>query len=149
MMKRCSVLLALILSCSAVRGQEQDSPLQGTWTLVQFERGGRKPPEELLKTKPLKMVIKEDTLRMSDGERGEGATFKIDRSRSPHEIDLVFKEGPNEDIERNALGIFELDGDNLKFAWRKDGGPRPKEFSSIPGERTSELIVLKREKGKP
>ena len=57
-------------------------------------------------------------------------------------------EGENEDVRRTALGIYEIDGDNLKFAWRKDGGARPKKFASIPEERTSELVIVKRDKPK-
>jgi uncharacterized protein (TIGR03067 family) len=113
---------------------------------VQTERGGRKPPADKLKS--LKVVIKGNTLRMSDDQGGESGTFKLNRAKKPHEIDLVFKEGPKGDVERTALGIYELDGDNLKLAWRKDGGPRPTEFATVKGERTSELLVLKKEKGK-
>jgi uncharacterized protein (TIGR03067 family) len=140
------VLPALLCFLGAADGQQKDDPLQGSWVVVQMERGGRKPPAELLKS--AKVVIKGNTLRLSDDKRGESATFKLDRAKKPHEIDLVFKEGPKEDVERPALGIYELDGDALKLAWRKDGGPRPKEFASIKGERTSELLILKRDKGK-
>lgn len=138
-------LLVLLGSLGRTDGQEQDDPLQGKWTCTQFERAGKSPTLEQLKT--LKVVIKGNALRMSDdNDRGEGATFKCDQSKKPNEIDLLFKEGPKEDIERKAVGIYELDGDTLKLAWRKDGGPRPTEFASIKGERTSELLILKRAK---
>jgi uncharacterized protein (TIGR03067 family) len=142
------VILLPVLLCSigTADGQKKDDPLQASWAVVQMERGGRNPPADLLKS--MKVVIKGDTLTMSDDKRGESATFKFDRAKKPHEIDLVFKEGPKGDVERTALGIFELDGDSLKLAWRKDGGPRPTEFASIKGERTSEFLILKREKGK-
>jgi uncharacterized protein (TIGR03067 family) len=147
-MKHHAMLLAVMwFYFAAAHGQEKADPLEGNWSVVAFQRGGRKPPEELLPT--LKVVIKGNTLRISDDKgKGEGAIFKLDRAKKPHEIDLVFKEGPKEDVERTALGIYELDGDSLKLAWRKDGGPRPTEFASIKGERTSEFLVLKREKGK-
>jgi uncharacterized protein (TIGR03067 family) len=146
-MRRYVMLLPVFLfSLGPAECQKKDDPLQGNWAVVQTERGGRTPPAELLKT--LKVVFKGNTLRMSDSKRGESATFKLDNAKMPHEIDLVFKEGPNEDVERTALGIYELNGDSLKLAWRKDGGPRPTEFASIKGERTSEFMILKREKGK-
>lgn len=143
-----SMLLAtaLMLSLNPASGAEPQDPLQGTWSIVQMERGGRQPPQELIKSSKIKMVIKGNTLRISDNNRGEGATFTLDNSKKPHTIDLVFKEGPNEDVERKALGIYEIDGANLKFAWHKDGGPRPTKFKSIKGDRTSELWVLKRRK---
>jgi uncharacterized protein (TIGR03067 family) len=128
--------------------QKDADPLQGTWTAVHFERAGREFPKEILEQGRHKVVIKGDTLRMTDGKRGEGATFKRDSTKNPHTIDLVFMEGEKEDIKRTALGIYEIDGDNLKFAWRKDGGKRPTKFVSIPDERTSELVILKRDKSK-
>jgi uncharacterized protein (TIGR03067 family) len=146
MMKRHALVAAVMLcSFGAVNGQEKN-PLQGNWIVVQTERGGRKPPAEFLKT--LKVVIKGDKLEMSDAKRGETGVFKLDPAKKPKEIDLVFSEGPQGNVKRTALGIYELDGETLKLAWRKDGGPRPTEFSSIPGERTSELLILKRAKDK-
>ena len=128
--------------------QKDADPLQGTWTIVHLERGGHRFPKEILELGTLKMVIKGDTLRMTDGKRGEGATFKRDTAKKPHTIDLVFMEGEKEDIKRTALGIYQVDGDNLKFAWRKDGGKRPTKFASIPEERTSELVIVKRDQPK-
>jgi uncharacterized protein (TIGR03067 family) len=114
--------------------------------VVSMERGGRPAPKELLEKAKLKMIVKGDNLRLTDEKRGEGATFKRDSAKKPHAIDLVFKEGPKEDIERKALGIYEVDGDNLKIAWKKDGGERPSKFASTAGDRTTEYLVLKREK---
>ena len=141
-MKHCAILLLAVLFPVGAYGDEKPELLQGSWTVAQMERGGEQPPQELLRT--LKVVIKDSTLRMSDSQRGEGGSFTLDDSKKPKEIDLVFKEGPQEDVKRTAKGIYELDGDTLKLAWRKDGGPRPTEFSSLKGERTSELLILKR-----
>lgn len=142
------VILALgtLLLSNLAYGEEPKGGLAGTWTVVAMERAGRKPPKELLEKNSLKVVIQKNSLRISDDKRGEGATFTINEKLDPPTIDLVFKEGEKENVERKAVGIFKLEGDNLTFAWRKDGGARPKEFSSLRGERTSELWVLKRKK---
>lgn len=144
---RLVLAASTLFVAGAADAPKEDAPLDGTWTVSKIGRGGRKPPEELLKS--LKVVIKGDVLEMTDGKRGEPATFTLEPSATPKEIDLVFKEGPDGSVERTALGIYELDGDELKFAWRKDGGPRPKEFASISGERTSELLILVRAKVEP
>ena len=141
-MKICAILLLAVLFPVGAYADEKSKPLEGSWAVAQFERGGNPPPQELLKD--FKVEIKDSTLRMFDSRSGEGGSFTLDDSKTPNEIDLVFKEGPKEDVERTAKGIYELDGDTLKLAWRKDGGPRPKEFSSLKGERTSELLILKR-----
>jgi uncharacterized protein (TIGR03067 family) len=135
---------AMLLSFGAARGQEAGDLLQGDWAVEHMERGGRTPPAELLKA--VKVVIKGRILELSDARQGEAGVFKLDATKTPHEMDLIFGEGPENDVERTALGIYELRDDTLKLAWRKDGGPRPTKFSSIRGERTSELLILKRAK---
>lgn len=139
-----AITIAGMLIPIIVRADEPKGTIEGTWTVVDMERSGKKAPQQLLQGGQFRVVIKANSLRMSDIKQGEGATFTIDETKKPRTIDAVFMEGPKEDVRRTALGIYELDGDNLKIAWRKDGGPRPQEFSSLKGVRTSELWVLKR-----
>jgi uncharacterized protein (TIGR03067 family) len=146
MLKRYCVLLVAILHFTNLASARQEGNLlEGRWTVEKMERGGKNPPAELLKR--VTVVFKGSTIALVDGSRNESGEFQLSPAKKPTEIDLVFKEGTNADVERTALGIYELKGDNLKLAWRKDGGQRPTEFSSIPGERTSELWILKRAKG--
>lgn len=146
-MRICLLLVATALcGLRAASGQESNEPLQGNWIVVRMERGGRAAPEKLLKESKAKVTIRGNTLRMSDDKRGESATFKIDPDRLPKQIDLVFLEGPDENVKRTAVGIYELHGESLTLAWRKDGGQRPTAFASIPDVRTSELMILKRAK---
>jgi uncharacterized protein (TIGR03067 family) len=139
------VALACTFLFSAALAQADDDQklLDGEWTVVQFERAGKAPPKEVLDS--LKVTVKDGELDMKDSRGGESATFKLNSGKSPAEIDLKFKEGPKKDVIRDAVGIYELDGDLLKLAWRKDG-TRPTEFKSIAGNRSSELMVVKRKK---
>lgn len=127
--------------------QQAGKSLEGRWNVERMERGGRSPQPGLLKG--VMVAIEGDTVTIEDGGRMESGEFKLDPAKEPAEIEIVFKEGANADVERIALGVYELKGDSLKLAWRKDGGERPTEFSSIPGERTSELWILKRAKPLP
>jgi uncharacterized protein (TIGR03067 family) len=77
-------------------------------------------------------------------ERGEGAfIFKVDTFSSPPKIDLIGQEdGPYEG--RQFLGVYSLDGDNLKI-YGTGGGKRPTELKAEFGKRHVEF-VLKRVK---
>ena len=126
---------AVVLFLNAADGAEKEDPLQGTWNILQIERGGRKAPKKLIESGKWKVVIKGNTLRISDGKNGEGATYKRDDSKKPHTIDLVFKEGPKEDIERRALGIYEIDGSDLRICYGPPGGQRAGSFSGEKGTK--------------
>ena len=143
-MIRSLCVAAALLACSApVAAAEDQKVLDGEWTVVEFERGGKSPPKEFLES--ANVVIKDGALDLQDPRRSEPGSFTLDPKKSPGQIDLKFKEGPKNDVIREAVGIYELKDDQLKLAWRKDG-TRPTEFKSIAGNRSSEHIVLKRKK---
>ena len=72
--------------------------------------------------------------------------FKINSSKKPKEIDMEFVEAKRENLRgKTTLGIYEIDGDTLKWCWNKPGGERPKQFSS-KGTDVHLLVTLKREK---
>jgi uncharacterized protein (TIGR03067 family) len=70
-------------------------------------------------------------------------TFKLDLSKKPKEIDVVFTEGPEKG--KTSLGIYELEGDVYKVCIGLTGKKRPTEFISKPGSGHV-LEVLKRQK---
>ena len=143
MARSIALACTFLVVATFARAEETKTVLDGEWTVVQFERAGKGPPKELLDS--LKVTIKDGVLEMRDPRGGEPATFTLNAKKSPAEIDLRFKEGPKNDVIREAVGIYELKDDQLKLAWRKDG-TRPTEFKSIDKNRNSELMVLKRKK---
>jgi uncharacterized protein (TIGR03067 family) len=63
-------------------------------------------------------------------------TFTLDKSKSPNAIDYVIVQGQN--AGKTQLGIIELNGPTLKLCFAAPDQPRPKDFSSTPGDsRTS------------
>ena len=74
-------------------------------------------------------------------------TVKIDPSRKPKHIDLTIEDGIKF-IGDTALGIYELDGDTLKWHANQPGKvERPREFPAVQGEVAGGLyLVLKRSK---
>jgi uncharacterized protein (TIGR03067 family) len=67
---------------------------------------------------------------------------KIDPSKKPKHSDATFTEG---ELTAKTLGIYEVDGDNMKICYGLPGKDRPTEFSSKPGSGQV-LIVYKRDK---
>jgi uncharacterized protein (TIGR03067 family) len=109
--------------------------LQGTWALVSGERNGKALPDEVLQH--IKLIFAGDKLTTKHKDRKAEATFKLDSSRTPKEMDL--------DMEGNVgKGIYQLDGDSLKIAHGEVGDARPKDFPKAGSGLT--VLVLKREK---
>lgn len=84
------------------------------------------------------------TIDAGDGnETVISGEFKIDESKSPKAIDLTgFQSGDGEKMEDN-LGIYEINGDEMKICTGGPGQPRPSEF--IPMEDNGRgTVVLKR-----
>ena len=139
--------LALLTFAQAYAQQPADTPtdeldkLQGTWIFLSLEVEGAKLPEAMLNGS--KIIIKSDNFKsISAGITYEGK-LKIDVSKSPKTLDLIFTDGPEKG--RRSLGIFELTGDNLKICLSLAGSTRPTEFASKQGSGFA-FETLKREK---
>ena len=116
--------------------------MEGSWSVVEAVRGGRKVPAEDLGR--MKVIIKGDSFAIASGGReGEKVTLVVDPARKPKAVDM-FSDATKE--KRLSQGIYELDGQTLKLCWRKEGGERPTEFSVKGDDRTTMLMILRREK---
>jgi uncharacterized protein (TIGR03067 family) len=60
------------------------------------------------------------------------ATFTLDRSASPHEIDLVHTEGMHKG--KTQLGIYECNGQKFRLSASTPGQPRPTDFVPRKGD---------------
>jgi len=68
----------------------------------------------------------------------------LDTSKSPRQIDIDPKTGPN--IGKTNLGIYEVDGDQCRICFANSpSDERPTGFASREGTRLI-VLVLKREK---
>jgi uncharacterized protein (TIGR03067 family) len=63
--------------------------------------------------------------------------FRVDASKSPHEIDIEFDSGAG------LKGIYEFDGPRLRFCWTKGGG-RPASFDTSTGEMLTFLYAYEK-----
>jgi uncharacterized protein (TIGR03067 family) len=100
--------------------QGDKEKIQGTWKIVSFD------------TVPLDKLPSTKVVITADKFEGLGLLlkYKIDPSQKPKTIDLEGKEG---DRDLKQLGIYVLDGDELKLYWGADAkSPRPTEFPKEP-----------------
>ena len=135
----------IVIACVLLVGTKSlgDKPrgdkdkIQGTWKVVSFDTT---PPEKLPSTK---VVITADKFK----GLGVVLKYKIDPRQKPTTVDLEGKEG---DRDIKQLGIYVLDGDNLKLYWGADKkSPRPTKFPKEPNtDNHTRLLVLKRVKAK-
>ncbi len=131
------VLLVFSLVAFPVWSQDDEAKkLQGNWTVVALEAGGKPVPEEQVKAVNLQLTFKENKLTtQSAGETKEG-TFKLDPTKKPKEIDVTFG-------VKTSKGIYQLEGDTLKLCLSE--GERPTEFATKPGVNAG-CMTLKKDK---
>jgi uncharacterized protein (TIGR03067 family) len=138
----------ILLLCTALAAPDpaakEMARLEGEWSMVSGEASGQSMPPEMVKTG--KRVAKEgETTVTIGGQVYFKAKFKIDPTKKPKSIDYTMTEGPTKG--KTHLGIYELDGDTVKFCFAAPGKDRPTDFTAKEGsERTSS--VWKREKKK-
>lgn len=131
----------LVVAAPAEDKKKDEETIQGTWTVVSWEKIGKKTPDDELKA--LKVTIKDGTMTVDGGKKKEKHTYKLDPSQKPKAIDLT-----NTGVEEKetTLAIYELDGDTLKVCWgEKDPDHRTTKFAS-DADSGQTMIVLKREK---
>jgi uncharacterized protein (TIGR03067 family) len=124
------------------KGKDQ-SKLEGTWAGFVVQGRGEKPNEGPVKLQIVitagKMAAKD--LR-EDKDMGEG-TYTLDDAKKLKELDATGIVRSSGGARRTYLGVYELDGDTLKWCVNNTGKGRPSEFASRRGQF---LLILKKQK---
>ena len=115
--------------------------IQGTWQSLTEEMRGQPSPGD---PRDHQMIFSGNAFRLINGDevliRG---TFTLDPGKSPKVIEMKVSEGAGGDAEAAVHGIYELNGDQLKWCSTEPGSPSgPKEFTTKGTSNV--LIVLKR-----
>lgn len=129
-------------------GAAQDAPkkemaqLEGDWSMVSGVADGFAMPPDMVKNG--KRVAKQGETTISfGGQVYFKAKFTVDATKKPKTIDYAMTEGPTKG--KTHLGIYELDGDTVKFCFAAPGKDRPTEFFAKEGSQRT-LSVWKRDK---
>lgn len=136
------VLITMPLAAQPQPAQPARAKLAGLWAGYAVEGKGEKPDQGPVK---LELVITNDLIKATQFkgkdplDLGEG-TFVLDLAKSPGNLDAT-KKTDNPNRKETWVGIYQLDGDTLK--WCVGRKARPTEFATGQG---AFLIILKRKK---
>jgi uncharacterized protein (TIGR03067 family) len=112
----------------------------GTWRFAEMEIGGTKVPADEFAAN--RLILQGDRFLSSDARETTSGYYKIDPTRVPKIIDVVFTSGTPKGT--TVRGIYELTSDTYKTCISADDQPRPEKFESKPGNKYA-LEVLKKE----
>jgi uncharacterized protein (TIGR03067 family) len=150
---RISLLaLAIAISGFPTHAAEQDAAatdlekLQGEWGMISGLADGQAVPQDMLLSSS-RVCTGSETTVMINGQLIMRAKFKLDPSKSPKNIDYEVLEGPAKGA--NMRGIYELEGDTVKFCFAPPGGERPSRFESQLGEQRTFSVWKKKKKSAP
>ena len=133
-MTRFTPAAAFVLAALAVASAQPADDFKGAagkWTVTKAALGGKDVTKSF---KGIELVLTPDgayTLSLS-GETDKG-TVKVDAARTPKEMDIIGKEGPN--AGKTFKTIYKLDGDTMTVCYELGDGPRPKTFESKAGSK--------------
>ncbi len=113
----------------------------GAWRFAELTIEGTAIPAEDFAAN--RLVLQGDRFLSSDARETTSGYYKIDPTRVPKTIDVVFTSGTPKGT--TVRGIYELTGDTYKTCISSDDRARPEKFESKPGSKYA-LELLKREK---
>jgi uncharacterized protein (TIGR03067 family) len=116
--------------------------LEGDWTMVSGERDGQAIPAEYLKNG--KRVFKDGEVTVTLGDMLlMKAKVTLDPGKKPKAIDYDVTDGLLKGMKQ--VGIYEIDGDTIKFCFTNPDKDRPTDFTTKEGSGRT-LSVWKRAK---
>src|SRR5262245_32797942 len=117
-----TVLLLVGADEPAKKADPDEAKLQGGWVVVSTAFNGNE-----LATKPEKKIVFEEKkfTAYTDGKKKNSLSYRIDSSKKPKQIELR-----REGVDEPSLGVYTLEGDELKLCYGEPGAARPTKLAS-------------------
>jgi uncharacterized protein (TIGR03067 family) len=120
------VLLVLQTGPTTLAGdapKSDDDKIQGTWQPKGLSLSGKPLPKPAPKDLPTRTFTKTKLVTEDPGKGQEEATYKLEATKKPKQIDITSKRS-----KKTLKGIYVLDGDTLKIAYYIGGEVRPEKL---------------------
>lgn len=145
-MRKCLLPVAALMLIAAEAPSDEVkkemAKLEGTWFMVSGEIDAQAMPDSYVANG--KRVSENGVTTVTfNGQLFMKAKYTVDPAKKPKTIDYVMTDGPTK--SKTQLGIYEIDGDRVKFCFASPGKDRPTEFATKPGSGLT-LSIWKREK---
>ena len=145
-MRRLLTFFAIVGIAAALRADGTDAAkadvekMQGEWSMVSGSADGQAMPAEMLAQ--ARRVCKDNETTVTIGPQLIlKASFTVDPSKTPKTIDYKVSDGPTKG--KTHLGIYEFDGETIRFCFAAPDFVRPATFTTAPGDRRT-LSVWKK-----
>jgi uncharacterized protein (TIGR03067 family) len=141
-MKELLIILSIVIS-SGSDDKDDDTKkelkkLQGVWRIVLIESEGFKMDKL---GKDAKLTVMDGKLVFVVGDIPLNADYKLNPSKNPKTIDMVLMDPCNKG--KVILGIYDLQGEDLKICFSLPGKERPTDFTAKENSKRK-LYILKR-----
>jgi uncharacterized protein (TIGR03067 family) len=142
-----TVLAAFLALPVGAEVPQKDPPakaaaIDGTYTIVSGEEGGKAIPDERIKGAVVKFGGGKVVGTDKDKKQFFAADYTLDTTKKPWVIEMK-STAPK---EATASGLVKVDGDTLTLIYALPGGEAPKEFKT---KDKQQLFVLKRAAKEP
>lgn len=116
----------------AAEATTDQARLQGEWSMISGAADGQPMPAAM--TGSARRVCAGDVTTVTvGGQLILKARFALDPAKSPRTIDYEAIDGPTKG--KRHLGIYEFEGDTVKFCFGEPGAERPTTFATQAGDR--------------
>jgi uncharacterized protein (TIGR03067 family) len=127
-----SIVAVLLVGTSSAQDdiKKDMTALEGEWTMISGQANGTALPKDMVQTGNRTAKDGETTISFG-GMIYFKAKYTIDPTKKPKAIDYMMTEGVTKG--KKQLGIYEINGDTVKFCFASPGMDRPTDFTCKEG----------------